>query len=276
LRADIDGNWLGRYSRNEAGFEQAIGDVVRGLLPGITGGMAAELRTAIGASGASAPREILDIASWIGGVYRGLTEIREPIDAYAEQLRALNKTYDDAVVRARSLGLSEQALQDGRTRALAELDRQRREAAAPQLTGIVSSLADTTRRLRAANDNPLNPTTRLDLASRQFDADLSGALGGDARALGRIQSSADTLLGLSRDVYGSGQGFAATFDRVLAGIGSIAEMGDERLTASVLAAETRSQTETLVQALARLQAEVAALRREVQQGSANPLLARSA
>ena len=63
---------------------------------------------------------------------------------------------------------------------------------------------------------------------------------------------------------------------MLAGIGSIAEMGDERLTASVLAAETRSQTETLVEALARLQAEVAALRREVQQGSANPLLARSA
>ena len=63
---------------------------------------------------------------------------------------------------------------------------------------------------------------------------------------------------------------------MLAGIGSIAEMGDERLTASVLAAETRSQTETLVEALARLQAEVAALRREVQQGSANALLARSA
>jgi hypothetical protein len=56
----------------------------------------------------------------------------------------------------------------------------------------------------------------------------------------------------------------------------VADLGDDRLTASALAAETRSQTETLVDALARLQAEVTALRREVQQAGANPLAARAA
>jgi hypothetical protein len=150
--------------------------------------------------------------------------------------------------------------------------RQRTDAA----TGVVGSLADYARGLRVANDNPLNPTARLDLASSQFDLDLDAARSGDFQALGRIQSSASTLLSVSRDVYGTGQGFAATFGRVLDGIGSVGDLGPDRLTASALAAETRGQTETLVDALARLQGEVAALRREVQQGSANPLAARAA
>jgi hypothetical protein len=265
-----------RYGRDEAGMQALVGDLVRGLVPGITGGLTAELRTALGTAGATTPQAILDIAGWLGSVYRPLTEIQEPLDAFAAQLRALNKTYDDAITRARELGLSEQALNEGRTRAIADLERQRREAVAPQVTGVVASLADYASGLRVANDNPLNPTTRLGLASSQFDADLTAALDGDFRAVSRIQGSADTLLNLSRDVYGSGQGFAATFDRVLAGIGGIADLGDDRLTASALAAETRSQTETLVDALARLQAEVTALRREVQQAGANPLAARAA
>jgi tape measure domain-containing protein len=265
-----------RYGRDEAGLQALVGDLVRGLVPGITGGLATELRTALGTAGANTPQAILDIAGWLGSVYRPLTEIQEPLDAFTTQLRALNKTYDDAITRARNLGLSEQALNEGRTRAIAELERQRRDAMAPQVTGVVASLADYARGLRVANDNPLTPTARLGLASSQFDADLTAALGGDFRAVSRIQGSADTLLSLSRDVYGSGQGFAATFDRVLAGIGGIADLGDDRLTASALAAETRSQTETLVDALARLQAEVTALRREVQQAGANPLAARAA
>jgi hypothetical protein len=265
-----------RYGRDEAGLQALLGDLVRGLVPGITGGLAAELRTALGTSGATTPQAILDIAGWLGSVYRPLTEIQEPLDAFTAQLQALNKTYDDAITRARQLGLSEAALNEGRTRAIAELERQRREAVAPQVTGVVASLADYASGLRVANDNPLTPTARLGLASSQFDADLAAAVGGDFRAVSRIQGSADTLLSLSRDVYGSGQGFAATFDRVLAGIGSVADLGDDRLTASALAAETRSQTETLVDALARLQAEVTALRREVQQAGANPLAARAA
>jgi hypothetical protein len=272
----IAGAELRRYGRDEAGMQALVGDLLRGLVPGITGGLAAELRTALGTSSASTPQAILDVAGWLGSVYRPLTEIQEPLDAFTAQLQALNKTYDDAIARARELGLSEQALNEGRVHAIADLERQRRDAVAPQVTGVVASLADYARGLRVANDNPLNPTARLGLASSQFDADLASALGGDFRAVGRIQGSADALLSLSRDVYGSGGGFAAAFDRVLAGIGSVTDLGDDRLTASALAAETRSQTETLVDALARLQAEVTALRREVQQAGANPLAARAA
>ncbi len=276
LSGRIAGAEARRYGRDEAGLQALVGDLVRGLAPGITGGLAAELRTALGSAGATTPQGILDIAGWLGSVYRPLTEIQEPLDAFAAQLQALNKTYDDATARTRELGLSEQALNEGRIRAIADLERQRREAVAPQVTGVVASLADYASGLRVANDNPLTPTARLSLASSQFDTDLAAALGGDFRAVSRIQGSADTLLSLSRDIHGSGQGFAATFDRVLAGIGGIADLGDDRLTASALAAETRSQTETLVDALARLQAEVTALRREVQQAGANPLTARAA
>jgi hypothetical protein len=47
----------------------------------------------------------------------------------------------------------------------------------------------------------------------------------------------------------------------------------DALTASVLQAAQREQTDTLVAALARLQDEVGRLRREVQQRANNPLAA---
>lgn len=60
---------------------------------------------------------------------------------------------------------------------------------------------------------------------------------------------------------------------VLAQVGNL---GEDRLTQIGLGAAVDRQTETLVATLTRLQSEVAALRREVQQGSANPLIGHAA
>ena len=210
-------------------------------------------------------------------------ELARQAEAAGLELKAFGEALDALALPAEQRAAGLLALEETQAaERLAIIERYGEQAAAAlrqrtdAVTGVVGSLADFARGLWVANDNPLNPTARLDLATSQFDVDLDAARSGDFQALSRIQSSASTLLNVSRDVYGTGQGFAATFGRVLDGIGSVGNLGPDRLTASALTAETRGQTEALVDALARLQGEVAALRREVQQGSANPLAARAA
>jgi hypothetical protein len=268
--ARIDGQEIGRWGRDERGMERLLDAVVTRLLPSITGGQSDQLRAALTASGADTAREIGEVAAFFGDIYRPLTEVKEPLDAFEEALKALNKTYDDAVKRARELGLAEAALEDGRARAIADLRQQRTDAAAGVLAGPVSSLADFVRSLRVANDNPLSPLGRLDAARSEFDRTIAAALDGDLGALGRVQNSAQSLLAVSRDVNGSGVGFAQDFQATLSRLESLSAFSLDALTSAVFAAETRSQTEILTAELQRLRAELAGLRAEVQQGNRIP------
>jgi len=148
-----------------------------------------------------------------------------------------------------------------------------REGAAGTAVGVVSSLADYARGLRTGDASPLSATRQYEAAMREFQATAGAAQAGDWTSITRLQGYSDTLLNASRAVNGSGAGYVADFDRVQRVLGSIADLGADRLTASVLAMETRTQTQALLEELQRLRAEVAGLRSENRQAAGTPPVA---
>jgi hypothetical protein len=259
-----------RFARSEAGAQELIGTALRGLIPSITGGMSDQFRAAIAAANATTGEQITEIATWIGTVFRPLTEIKEPVDAFAEAMKALNKTYDDAVARAKELGLSEQALQDGRARAIADLEKARREQAAPAAAGAIGNLADFISGLRFSDVSPLSPRAQFSAANDNFSALLARAQGGDFGALSGLRGAAETLLAQGRNVEGSGAGFTALFDRVSAALGGIGALSADELTASVYRETQKEATDILAAQLERLTAEVSALRQETRLNGLTP------
>lgn len=203
----------------------------------------------------------------------------QQLDAFARAARdaedplgAIRRQFDAVRETAEKLGFGLDEVNQAQERAIREATAR---LTAP-LIGSLNSLADYALRLRVANDNTGNPLSRLSAAEQDFERTLAAARGGDANAIGRFQQTAETFRSLSREVFGSGQGFAAAEGRIIEALTQIGSLGSDALTASVLATETRNQTDTLVGALTRLQDELRALRREVQQGANNPLTARAA
>ena len=187
----------------------------------------------------------------------------------------------DTQGRLRELGVAaEQAAQT--IERLQEVQRKEREeiesrerdararAAEASAGGVVVSLADYARNLRAGAASPLSAQSQFSIASEQFDTAAAAAAGGDWQSVTRLTGYADTLLSAGRNLYGSGTAYVETFNRVLAAIEKVAQQPAEQLTAQVLRAETRTQTDVLKSGLDDLKSELAALRREVAQGSAMP------
>ncbi|MGK7870981.1 hypothetical protein [Falsiroseomonas sp. E2-1-a20] len=145
--------------------------------------------------------------------------------------------------------------------------------AARQASGVIGGLGDFARGLRTDGSNSGNPLSRLSAADAQFTGDLSGALGGDFQALSRLRDSAGTFLSASRDVNGTGVGFARDEGRVISALEQVGGLGSDALTNSANEAGRQTQTQTLVGELQALRAEVNALRREQQQLNTRPRLA---
>lgn len=64
-------------------------------------------------------------AEWVQGVYDPLMKYGETVSTYAERVKELTKTFQDAIEAARELGINETDLVRKRREALADLDRQR-------------------------------------------------------------------------------------------------------------------------------------------------------
>ena len=100
---------------------------------------------------------------------------------------------------------------------------------------------------------------------------MSGAAAaGDFNSLSKLSTYSDSFLATSRTVNGSGTQYVADFNQVLDALAKAATATPDTLTASIAAMQVETQTTTLVAALARLQAEVTALRTEVSQGNGMP------
>jgi hypothetical protein len=93
-----------------------------------------------------------------------------------------------------------------------------RQRAAGTAAGLIGNIADYARGLRTANDNSGNPMSRLAAAEAEFERISAAARGGDAAAVGRFQASAEQFRGLSRDVFGTGTGFAANEARIISAL----------------------------------------------------------
>jgi hypothetical protein len=135
------------------------------------------------------------------------------------------------------------------------------KSAQTNVAGLFTSLNDYVTRLKNSDQSPLSPTARYDLASSQFNAVAGAAAAGDAKSAGQLTGYSDALLTASRSVYGSGQQYAADFNRVLDAIQNVTMVPDQ-LTQSFMTLALQTQTQTLVTSLQAVQDEIAALRRE--------------
>lgn len=267
------GNWSQatrkRYARGEE--ETLLTDLLSEFIPGMAGGLSDMLRAAISHTQADSGETILAIADWLGGVYKPLTQLEEPMTDFERALRDLNKTYDNAIIQARQYGLSEDALVAGRARAINQLRQERLDSVAPNATNIITSLADYAADLRTRSDNTGNPMSRFEAAELQFRDVLYGAFNGDYKSLGKVQSSADQYLAQARDIYGTGQGFLTVFNQVSEALGQVGDLDSTSILESAIRDSEKTQTATLVGELQRLTSEVISLKREVQQNGLNPL-----
>lgn len=142
--------------------------------------------------------------------------------------------------------------------------------ASGEAAGVISSLADYASSLRYSDASPLSLQDRFGAAQNNFDELFRGAMGGDAASLRRFQGASQDYLSIARELYGSTGGYADAFNRVQNGLGSLGGLNDNTLTASFQAEIVQTQTQTLVDAIGRLQSEVAAQRRELAQIAMRP------
>lgn len=153
------------------------------------------------------------------------------------------------------------------------IEKQRADQARAAVSGVITNLADYAAGLRVGDASPLSPRQRYNAAERQFNAVANSALAGDFGSAQKLSSYANSYLELARDVYGGGSGYAEAFDRVVEILNRVSSMPTDELTASAQRAIAREQTEVLVDELARLRAEMRALRAEVAQGAIMPATA---
>lgn len=121
-----------------------------------------------------------------------------PVDAFAESIKALNTQFDDAIDKARALGLSEQKLQDARADAIQNAFQQRN---AP-LQSFLQSLS-------FSELGGATPAQQLVGARASFEALLAQAQAGSLDARSALAGQGSQLLQLSRQQNASGAGFQA-------------------------------------------------------------------
>ena len=145
------------------------------------------------------------------------------------------------------------------------------KAANDQATGsaaaFIKSLRSYLDSIAVGASSPLSPKAQLDVAQSTFTTTANAAQGGDANAMGELQSASSTLLAAGKAYYGSGTGYTALFNQVTGAIKGISQMSPDTLTASFLAAQEQTQTEALSSELAKLRADVTTVQTATTSGS---------
>lgn len=219
------------------------------------------------AAGAGAADLLYDrqLRSTLGGL-----DVSQLLDV-ANSLRGVD---DAAAGLAQQMADAAAATQDNTaaTQAAArEAEAQLRAQAQSNAAGVVVSLADYARSLQTGSESVLNPRDQLGAATSRFNAISGAAAAGDFNSLSQFQPAAEDYRAALASVYGtSGAGYAQGVSRITGALSGVASSSIEALTGSAMASIAQTQTETLVAALGRLQAEVVALRREGQQSARMP------
>jgi hypothetical protein len=270
---------------------------------------------------------------WFENTYKALTDATDRTSAFAQQMAALTRTYDDAIERARRLGLAEDTLVQKRAEAVAraEQDRERagrsiwlgilqrapadwgysgaggdlarmmtevaneneiaqvrgqlealgqsaadvtttldalravqaREAqtrGAPEALQALTGLRDFGRGLMRSEFSPFSSRQQYDAAAASFAEMSARAASGDAGAIRELQTASSNFLTSSRQVFGSGVQSVRDFQAVTEAISRVADLGEDRLSASFYAETQRAQTDRVVEELKAVRAELAQLR----------------
>jgi hypothetical protein len=140
---------------------------------------------------------------------------------------------------------------------------QARQAGAGGALGAVTSLREYAASLGATNIGANTAMDRLGASQRQFDAIFGAARAGDANSITGLRDAAETFRINAREVFGGGAGYADAVRVISDRIDAIGSLGAEQLTQSFIAENARQNTDRVVDALAELRAENAALRRDI-------------
>ena len=179
------------------------------------------------------------------------------IDNVIAALRGL----DDVAVlfaeaRKNELAIIEQ--QNAAAQALAE-----RQNGAGSALSVITNLQQYVASLSTSDASAGTAEDRMLAARRAFDAVFGAALAGDARSISGLQSAAETFRQSSREIYGGGQGYADALRLIGDRLDGVAGMGADALTQSFVTENARQNTDRIVDALADLRRENAALRRDI-------------
>jgi hypothetical protein len=200
-------------------------------------------------------REVAAYAAQITSVLKQLDSSQ--IDNVIAALRGL----DDVAVlfaeaRKNELKIIEQ--QNAAAQALAE-----RQNGAGSAVSVITNMQQYVASLSTSDASAGTAEDRMLAARRQFDAVYGAAQAGDARSISGLQSAAETFRQSSREIYGGGQGYADALRLIGDRLDGVAGMGADALTQSFVTENARQNTDRIVDALADLRRENAALRRDI-------------
>lgn len=149
-------------------------------------------------------------------------------------------------------------------------NQQAQDQASQGADGLITNLQSYVQNLVGGQANPTSPVDQFNAASGAFDVDAAAAAKGDAKSVSSLTSYADTLLNTARTVFGSGQGYADAYNRVIAALQKVGNISAETLTASVFRETTQTQTAILSSDIQTLNSTLQALRNDVKLAGAMP------
>ena len=76
------------------------------------------MRTALQSSAVQSFGDVVNVAQWLASTYEPLSKVVDYTERFSDAIAAQNKVYDDAIARARELGLAESGLVEAREKSL--------------------------------------------------------------------------------------------------------------------------------------------------------------
>jgi hypothetical protein len=187
--------------------------------------------------------------------------------SYADQMAQLEKTLglERLVVQKQANDALLQNQQAAAAKAL-----QDRQTAVSRASSDVTNLQTYANSLTTGTNSPLSPKSQYSLASSQFNAVSGSAAAGNVTSIEQLSQYSDQLLSASRNVFGSGAGYAADFQRVLASLSAVVSKPAEVLTQAAFIATTQNATTTLASQLISINTTLSQIRIQLTQTATKP------
>jgi tape measure domain-containing protein len=205
LRLGVNGKTT-NYGTNTKAFQQAIVDAVISKVTDAPDDLKALLEKTKGFSS-----EKLAEAFGVYELVKSFEDAGEVVKPLEVALKALDEQFNSLKVSAAGLGIS--------TDKITESYEKQRTAL---IQNVLSPLQDFLDSQALSGSSSLNPAQRLSLARSEFDTNLSAIKGGDLTDIDNITNQASTLLSIGRDIFASGESFAALESYVRQSISGIA------------------------------------------------------
>lgn len=261
--------------------QEATAQIVKAIVQGLQG-TSGTVGQIIGSGKLqySNPQQVLEDIGF-ADVYDSLVRNSASATTYVTSLRQLDSAYADAIRNAERFGLATEELAEAQAAATEKLTRQALKSAedAARAQGqaidqLYGQFIDPIVQMRDALDfgpsSILAPIAQLDAAQNRYTELLAAARQGDTDALGRISGAGQSVIDLARSVYASGSDSTGIVQSILKDLSDLqGELETQRDTAMgamtlELKLSLAQQTERLVQALTDQEAELEAIRREVE------------